>query len=630
MDARLKIFGGMLCIALMAALSVSTPLLAKSSAASSTGGDKQRYIVILDDPPLAAYDGRIMHTPERNMDSTRLQATANRFTGAHKLDVNAPNSRKYLKFLDERFESFRGESALRIGRRLKPTQRYRNALNGFAAELSEAEVRALRNVNGVRTVIRDEVHKLETDSGPNWLGADKIYDGSAGSFAASGGEGVIVGIIDSGVNWDHNSFVDPGEGSSPGYDHVNPYGSQLGLCSKSEVLCNDKLVGVYDFVEEDSDTDETEEFNDGKDNSGHGSHVASAAVGNPLNVSLNGIPTVIAGVAPNANIVSYRVCYIGDAADPDDDGCQTSAIFSAIEQAIIDQVDVVNYSIGTDVDDPWRNGTTSLAFLNLRAAGIFVATSAGNAGPNAATIGSPANAPWITAVGNATHDRVFASAVESLSGGSTPPPNNLIGATFTGGIGVRSIVHAKDFGYPLCGVGEAQSGPDCASNTGVSNPFTPGTFNGEIVVCDRGEYGRVEKGKNLMLAGAGGYILANTDEWGEAIVADDHCLPSTHLGLSDSDRLRTWLDGGLNHQGGLSGFSIFHIAEAGDLIAISSSRGPNLPPTQDVLKPDVIAPGTDILGASSVDNNFVFLTGTSMSSPHIAGGAALLKSVHAN
>ena len=628
MDVRLRVFSAVICGVALLALSLAAPVFAKSDPASAVGGDKQRYIVILDDPPLATYDGRILHTPERGMDSTRLTATANRFTGARKLDVNSPGSKRYLRFLDERFESFRGESALRLGRKLKPTHRYRNALNGFATELNEAEVLSLREVPGVRMVIPDEVHKLETDSGPSWLGADKIYAGTAGPFAATGGEGVIVGIIDSGVNWDHNSFVDPGEGSAPGYDHINPKLIQLGLCSDNEVLCNDKLIGVYDFVEDDPDTDEIEESNNGKDNAGHGSHVASIAVGNPLSVTLNGLPTIIAGVAPNANMISYRVCYIGDAVDPDDDGCQTSAIFSAIEQAIIDKVDVVNYSVGSPAIDPWRGGSTAQAFLNLRAAGIFVATSTGNAGPISGTIGSPANAPWITAVGNATHDRVFASAVESLSGGDTPPPNSLIGASFTGGIGVRKIVHAREFGSALCGVGEAESGPDCSGNTGLSNPFAQGTFNGEIVVCDRGTYGRIEKGKNLQLAGAGGYILANTDEWGEAVVADNHCLPATHLGLGDSDKLRNWLGSGTNHQAGLSGFSIFHIAEAGDQIANSSSRGPGTPPIQNILKPDLIAPGTEILGASSVDNNFAFLTGTSMASPHVAGGAALLKSIH--
>ena len=632
MDVRLKAVSVACCIAVLAATSLTAPVLAKSAGTVNEADGKKRYIVILQDPPLATYDGQIIHTPERDIDTMRLSATSNRMTGARKLNVRAPASKKYLKFLDERFENFRGESTLRLGRQIKPTHRYRNAVNGFATELSESEVEALRDMPGVRSVLFDEVHKLETDSGPNWLGADRIYDGSAGPFSPSGGENIVVGIIDSGVNWDHNSFVDPGEGGSPGYDHVNPYVFQKGLCSKGTVLCNDKLVGVYDFVEDDSSTDEIEESTDGKDNSGHGSHVASIAVGNPLNVTLNGVPTVVAGVAPNANIISYRVCFIGDPVDQDDDGCQTSAIFSAIEQAIEDEVDVVNYSIGSDEADPWRNGTTSLAFLNLRAAGIFVATSAGNAGPNSGTIGSPANAPWITAVGNATHDRVFASAVENLSGGDTPPPNFLIGASFTDGIGVRRIVHAKDFGNALCGIGEPQSEPDCAGNTGVSNPFGPGTFNGEIVVCDRGTYGRVEKGKNLQLSGAGGYILANTEasnlELGDTVVADDHCLPATHLNLDDGEKLRAWLGSGTTHQGSLSGFSIVHIDEAGDQVAHSSSRGPGLPPIQNVLKPDLIAPGTEILGASSVDNNFAFLTGTSMSSPHVAGGAALLKSVH--
>ena len=127
MDARLKVFSTVLFLSVLMVLSLVAPVFAKSTSEPGAPGDKQRYIVILDDLPLAAYDGRIIHTPERNTDSTRLPATANRFTGARKLDVNSPASKKYLKFLDERFESFRGESALRLGRQLKPTHRYRNA-----------------------------------------------------------------------------------------------------------------------------------------------------------------------------------------------------------------------------------------------------------------------------------------------------------------------------------------------------------------------------------------------------------------------------------------------------------------------------------------------------------------------
>jgi len=633
MDSGMKIINGVLVAVILVALCLQTPALAKGEKTGKDRNDVQRYIVVLDDPPLAAYDGRELQTPERDGDSIRLQATANRLTGARKLDVRSERSGKYLEFLDQRFESFRGEAALKLGRQLQTSHRYRIAMNGFAVSLNTHEADMLRTVRGVKAIRSDEIQRLETDSGPTWLGADSIWDGSAG-VSESGGEGIVVGIIDSGVNWDHPSFDDPGEGIPPGlgiWDHVNPYGSELGLCSEPEVLCNDKLVGVYDLVTDDPATDVVEETNNGKDNSGHGTHVSATAVGNPVSVTLNGIPADLSGVAPNANIVSYRVCFIGDSEDDEDDGCQTSAILDAIDRAIIDAVDVINYSIGSDPYDPWTTSSTTYAFLNARAAGIFVATSTGNAGPNSGTIGAPANAPWITAVGNATHDRVYGSLLESLSGGDTTPPPALVGTSFTGGIGIRQIVHASDYGFPLCGDGVSQAQTACDDNTGATNPFPGGTFNGEIVVCDRGIYGRVEKGKNLQLAGAGGYVLANTDTDDpdlQNIIPDDHCLPATHIGNDDGELLRTWLASGSGHQGAISGFDIYHIPEAGDQLSSSSSRGPNLPPVEDLLKPDVIAPGTDIVAASSVGDNFASLGGTSMASPHVAGGAALIKSVH--
>ncbi len=624
MDYRMRLINGLIFTALVAILLAPVSVLAKSSSAAAAKGTSQRYIVILDDPPLATYDGSGLSTPEKNNDTTRLLATSNRYTGASKLDVKSQRSRQYLQFLDDRFKHFRGEALLRLGRQLNTVHRYRNALNGFSTDLTASEARNMRDMPGVKAVMEDEIQHLETDSGPAWIGADKIYAGSVG-FPASGGEGVVVGVIDSGVNWDHPSFSDPG---APGFNHVNPYGSQLGLCSNAEVLCNDKLVGVYEFVVDNPNTATVEESNNGKDNAGHGSHVASTAAGNPINLTLNGIPTIINGVAANANIVSYRVCYIGNPADGDDDGCQNSAILGAIDQAITDGVDVINYSIGGGAFSPWSAGSTPIAFLNARAAGIFVATSGGNEGPNAGSIGSPANAPWIMAVGSASHDRVLGNLAENLSGGDTTPPDDLVGASFTAGVGIRQIVHAKDFGNALCGTGPTESGPECSDNTGASSPFAANTFSGEIVVCDRGVYGRVEKGKNVLLAGAGGYILANTDAQGEAIVPDDHCLPATHIGDSDGDMLRTWLDSGVGHQGSISAFSILHIASAGDEISSFSSRGPNLPPVIDVMKPDVIAPGSEILAANDIDQNFAFLSGTSMASPHVTGGAALLKSVH--
>jgi subtilisin family serine protease len=631
---RQKRFVALLTVlAIVLITTANVPVFAKSEKGRAGDNERQRYIVTFMDPPLAAYDGRPLDTPERGSAQTQLAATAGRFNAKGKLDIRSSASQQYLQFLNERFEAFQGEAALKLGRELPAVHRYRLATNGFSTSLTRDEANTIRGLPGVMSVMIDEVQKLHTDSGPAWLGADVLFNGEAG-FPASGGEGVVVGVFDTGVNWDHPSFADPGEGVAPGsglWDHENPYGEELGLCEQPEVLCNDKLVGVYDLVEDDPDTPETEENNNGKDNSGHGSHVMSVVAGNPTSVTINGNPTEIGGVAPHANLVSYRVCYIGDAADPEDDGCQSSAILAAIDQAVADQVDVVNHSIGGSAHHPWLSFTTTYAFLNLRAAGIYGVTSAGNAGRDGpGSVGSPANAPWMMAVGAATHDRVFASVVENLSGGDTTPPGPLVGESENQGIGIRKIVYAGDYGYPLCGIGTAESGLSCDDNTGASNPFPQGTFNGEIVVCDRGFYGRVEKGKNLLLAGAGGYILANTDGWGESTYLDDLCLPSAHIGLSDANQLRTWLASGSGHQGSISGFSIFHTEEAGDIVADFSSRGPALYPVEDLVKPEVIAPGVDILGASGVANNYTFLNGTSFASPHVAGAAALLKSVHSD
>ena len=187
MDTRLKVINGLICAVLLAALSVQLPVFAKSASASSEKGDKQRYIVVLDDLPLVTYDGRRVHTPERNTTAGSFKATANKFTGARKLDVNSAESKQYLEFLDERFESFRGEALLKLGRQLEPVHRYRNAVNGFAVDLSKSEVKTLRDMPRVRGVGIDELQHLQTDSGPDWIGADKIHSGSAG-FPATGGK----------------------------------------------------------------------------------------------------------------------------------------------------------------------------------------------------------------------------------------------------------------------------------------------------------------------------------------------------------------------------------------------------------------------------------------------------------
>jgi subtilisin family serine protease len=613
----------------IAALAALVMVFSPLAWAKSDGGDDgrlQRFVIVLQDAPLAGFAGGQPPGVTLFDDPRQFEATSPAVTGARKLDLRSVQSRAYLAYLDQARGAFELDAAVLLGRSLRPVRIYRTALNGVAADLTPAEAAALAKSPYVKSVSRDRRQRLDTDAGPEWIGAAEIWNGGSG-FPDNKGEGVVVGVIDSGINWDHPSFADPG---SDGYSYGNPFGSPLGLCSDPEVKCNDKLVGVYDFVEDDPDTEVVEENTKGKDNSGHGSHVASTAAGNVLNVKLNGsIDTVLSGVAPHANIVAYRVCYIGDPPDPEGGGCMGSAILAAIDQAVEDGVDVINYSIGTSAFNPWAPGEIPMAYLNARNAGIFVVTSAGNDGPNAGTMGSPANAPWVSAAGNGSSNRIFASMVQNLSGGSTTPPGNLVGASLTAGLSTHKIVYAGDYGFPLCGTGEAELASTCSSSTGASNPWSgQHPFNGEIVVCDRGTYGRVEKGKNLLLAGAGGYILANTELDGESIVADDHCLPASHIGEQDGDTLRNWLAGGSNHMGSISGFTLFKDDKYGDLVNSSSARGPNPPPVQDILKPNMIAPGTSILAASDQGSQFLTLSGTSMASPHIAGAAALVRAVH--
>jgi len=602
------------------------PLTLAAKSESGTKDGLQRYIIQLQDPPLAAYDGRKLSVANKN-GQQRLAATAPRSRGQRRLDTRSAESRAYLEFMTERHDEFKAEASLVLNRKLAARQRYRFAMNGMAMDLYGREARALAKSPLVKSIKPDVRHRLETFAGPPWLGSAEIWDGKA-VFPGRAGENVIVGIIDSGINWDHPSFDDP----APDYNHSNPLGTRLGLCSDPEVNCNDKLIGVYDFVEDDPLTEDVvEENTKGRDNDGHGSHVASIAAGNKVNLTLNGqIDTTVSGVAPRANIIAYRVCHVGDPPASNGGGCSESAVLAAIDQAIDDGVDVLNYSIGTTfATNPWGFSSESRAFLNAREAGIFVATSAGNTGPNDSTIGSPANAPWIVSVGNATHNVLFGSTVKNMVGGATEAPDDIVGASLTSGTGQLVMVHAKDYGFPLCGVGSSESEATCAGNTGATNPWAgQPVFNGQIVVCDRGDYGRVEKGKNVLLAGAGGYILANTAEFGESLVADDHCLPAAHVGETDGDVLRAWLDSGTGHGGALSGLMLVEKDELGDQVSSSSSRGPVPAPVENTLKPNLIAPGTSILAAWMTGSEFRELSGTSMASPHVAGSAALLKSVH--
>ncbi len=576
------------------------------------------YIVLHQAPSLAQYRGEVQG----------LAATSPDATGATRLDASSAASQAYLAYLAGQHDGLVTAIEAELGRGVEVVHRYDAVLNGVAVRMDAAEAARVASLTGVRQVERDSTRELLTDAGPDWIGADSIHDGTAApGGAGTMGEGVVVGIIDTGINTDHPSFADIGP--VDGYDHDNPRLTYLGVCDPITGLpfCNDKLIGVYDF------TQTTPE-----DGIGHGSHVASTVAGNFVTAEMVG-PTItvsrpISGVAPHANIISYKACQelTGN--------CLLSGILGAINAATLDGVDVINYSIGGGSSNPWVD-SDSQAFFDAYSAGIFVATSAGNSGPNPGTLGSPADAPWVTSVGASTHNRQLANGLIDMTGGTTAAPADIGGKGITAGYGPARIVYAGDYAAQsndpanahLCGSGTGN--PSTGEGSG-GRPWPAGTFNGEIVVCDRGEYGRVHKGENVAFAGAGGYILVNDAANGNSTVADAHALPGVHISFADGQVLKAWLaDGASDHTGTIRGMNADLNPANGDKMAGFSSRGAN-PAVPSMIKPDVTAPGVDVLAAyhtpagtlpgSPAEYNII--SGTSMSSPHTAGSGALIRAAY--
>lgn len=601
-----------------------------------------RYIVRLEDAPVALYKGGVAGlaathpaTAQRHLDRSTNQLKEN-----HRLDVKAPHVVAYRDYLAQKQDTFVSAAQAKVGT-LNITQRTELAFNGLVVEMTQDQAIKLASVPGVAHIQREVLRQPTTDSGPRWVNADHVWSGEA-TGVASKGEGKVVGIIDTGINTDHPSFADIG---GDGYDHTNPYGEGVyhGDCATEEwkSLCNDKLVGVVsypDITGQYANYDPSVPAN-GEDHNGHGSHTASTAAGNAIpNVPVldaEGNPTTvtfneISGVAPHANIISYQVCYPGESDAIGFSGCFPSLTVQAIEHAIANDVDALNYSIGGGSSNPW-NDADSLAFLSAREAGIHVATSAGNSGPNASTVGSPGDAPWLTTVAAYTHDRIFTEKhIQDFTGGDTAAPEAMAGQAQTGSF-TGPIVYAGNYTNP--------NDPD-NDPAQCLQPFPAGTFTADqIVVCDRGSIARTLKGINVRDGGAGAFVLANVQGGASTVVADPHVIPAIHIDADSGDALKAWInDGGTGHTATITASSLGSDAAAADTAAEFTSRGPGAS-IPDVLVPDIAAPGVSIFAAYADDqsagfksnpdpSDYSFLSGTSMASPHVAGALTLLADLH--
>lgn len=585
----------------------------------------QRYIVRLSDPALACYAGTIAGLAATRMVRGVAGGGSNR-TPHGTLDTTTAASSAYLGYLAAERERVLTELHAELGREPQLGAWFAYALNGFTLQLSASEAQRVAQQSGVKSVERSRLLGSATVTGPEWIEAHEVWNQRHRHRAGGQGEGIVFGLIDGGINHRHPSFAAVGE---DGYAHENPLGPGvfLGECGTRPGLCNSKLIGAYAFLEAfggvDSDLPEGAPLS--QDSSGHGSHVAGIAVGNVLaSVPLSGPQGVasgelwgpLSGVAPHANLISYKVCRNA--------GCGTADIVRAVEQAVVDGVDVLNVSIRSPSGDPWSQAR-GVAFLNARAAGILVHSAAGNS-PGVGQVSRTGNAPWVTSVGWTTHPRLSGRKQLVLSGGSDPVPGPLVGLSLSDGYS-GALAHAGDFDNGT------------ARPRHCSAAFPPGTFDGQIVVCDRSsEVSEAVGCAAVMAGGAGGCVMAYQRV---SAVPDLYAsaLPSIHIDEISGDALRAWLRTGHGHSATISAARpSFESLSTADVLSPRSSAGPFF--ELDLLAPSVVAPGVEILSAGAevetqgrlvrapVVGRFGFLSGSSMAAPHVAGAAVLLRQQH--
>jgi subtilisin family serine protease len=572
------------------------------------------YVVQMTELPVVSYTGGTNGLP------------ATKPNGRQKIDPLSPAVVQYAAYLDARHDQ--SLAAAGGGRKIYD---YHYTFNGFAVELTEAQAAALGTDTAVLRVTKDDLQFADTSSTPTFLGLDApggLWEQLGGTDRA--GDEIIIGDIDSGIWPENPSFSDRtgtnGNASKSGKLNYNQIPGWHGKCTPGEQFtasnCNQKLIGAQRFNQGQGGdagiaADMPWEFTSPRDYNGHGTHTAATAAGNH-GVAATGQAALfgtVSGMAPHARIAAYKALW--STQDGSTASGFTSDLVAAIDQAVADGVDVINYSIsGTQTNflEP-----VQVAFLFAADAGVFVSASAGNNGPTTGTVAHPS--PWLTTVAAGTHNRDGQGSV-TLGNGLT-----YYGASLATPVGPALLIDSTT--AALAGADPVKAALCYAKiDNGGAAVLDPAKVAGKIVVCDRGVTGRVNKSVAVGEAGGAGMILVNTSI--NSLNADFHVVPTVHLQSTDRAAIKAYAaTAGATAR--INQATLIYNAPA-PFTASFSSRGPLLAGDGDLLKPDVIAPGQDILAAVAPPGNggrdFNVYSGTSMSAPHVAGLAALLKHLH--
>ncbi|XP_077210508.1 subtilisin-like serine-protease S [Tasmannia lanceolata] len=495
---------------------------------------------------------------------------------------------------------------------------YRHGFRGFAAKLTEEKALEMAKMPGVVSVFPNSKRRLHTTHSWDFMGLMNDEEMEIPGFSTKNQDNVIIGFIDTGIWPESSSFSDL---------NMPPVPSRWkGECQKGEAFkassCNRKVIGakyyLNGYVAEEpnsefmTNSDKLVKFRSPRDSSGHGSHTASTAAGRYVNnMSFNGLAAGGGrGGAPMARIAVYKVCW--------DSGCYDVDILAAFDDAIKDGVDILSLSLGPDSPPgDYFDDAISVGSFHAASHGILVVSSVGNnANPGSATN----LAPWMLTVAATSTDRDFTSDI--ILGNATK---------FTGEslslFKMNSSVRVIDASEAHAGYFTPYQSSYC-----LDSSLNSTKVRGKVLVCRHAESSTDSKlEKSVIVSEAGGVGMILVDEQDEH-VAIPFVIPAAIVGKEIGDRILSYINHTRKPRSFILPAKTVLGSQPAPRVTSFSSKGPNAL-TPEILKPDVAAPGLNILAAWSPavkKVNFNILSGTSMACPHVTGIAALIKAAYSS
>jgi minor extracellular serine protease Vpr len=570
---------------------------------SPAGFGRVRVIADLPLPPLAARYGR------------GLYASAAR----RKLDVASATARAYLRRIDEQ-QSRVGAELRREIPQARVGRRFQVILDALTVSLPASKLPTLMRAPSVTHVYPSVAYTLALDRSPSIIGADALRQ-----TRGADGAGIKIAVVDDGID-QTNRFFDP-----TGFSY--PAGFPKGRTSYTtgKVIAAEVFPGPNAGEAGRLPLDPKSSF--------HGTHVAGIAAGDAGTTAPPGEThpqvTGLSGVAPHAWLGNYRVFTVPT---PIGHVANTPEIVAAFEAAVKDGMDVINFSGGGPQIDPASDALVE-AIHNVAAAGVVPVIAAGNDRDDFGngSVGSPGTAPDAIAVAAVSNTHVFAPSLDVTG---TDAPNTLEGIPFRAASGSNPPDPWATQNQTLVDVGSIVGtdgnpverhlcGPpgDLAAPQGT---LPRGSLQGTIALVVRGLCPFVEKAEQAKAAGAIGLVVSDNREGEANTIPVQLAVPGGMIANLDGDHLRAYMA----LHGGRTTIRVGRLPlelETGrsGVVTSFSSSGPT--PFGHDLKPDVSAPGGQILSstlANNDDSRFAVFDGTSMATPHVAGSAALLLQLH--